>query len=50
MKIKLAESKASKSWTLSDLDIALGNLKNGKSRDPDGLLNEIFKKNVIGKT
>ena len=48
MKLKLAESHKSKPWTLSDLDKALGDLKNNKSRDPEGFLNEIFKKNVIG--
>ena len=48
MKLKLAESNKSKPWTLSDLDKALGALKNNKSRDPEGFLNEIFKKNVIG--
>ena len=48
MKLKLAESHRSKPWTLSDLDKALGALKNNKSRDPEGFLNEIFKKNVIG--
>ena len=26
----------------------MGDLKNNKSRDNDGLINEIFKKNVIG--
>ena len=48
MKLKLAESNKSKPWTLSDLDKALSDLKNNKSRDPEGFLNEIFKKNVIG--
>ena len=34
---------------MSDLETALGDLKNNRSRDPYGLINEIFKKNVIGK-
>ena len=31
-----------------DLEEALGDLKNNKARDDEGLLNEIFKMNVIG--
>ena len=46
--MKLAESNRSKKWTISDLDLALRNLKNNKSRDPEKLVNEIFKKDVIG--
>ena len=49
MKLKLAEAKSSKMWTMSDLETALGDLKKNKSRDNDGLINEIFKKEVIGK-
>ena len=48
MKLKLASSKKSKPWTMENLDKALSDLKNGRSRDPEGLINEIFKKNVIG--
>ena len=46
--MKLAESNRSKKWAISDLDLALRNLKNNKSRDPEKLVNEIFKKDVIG--
>ena len=48
MKLKLATSNKSKPWTIRDLELALKNLKNNKSRDPEGLINEIFKINVIG--
>ena len=48
MKLKLAEANPSNPWTISDLETALHDLKNNKSRDPEGLINEIFKKNVIG--
>ena len=48
MKIKLAESRKSKPWTMIELENALSNLKNNKSRDFEGLINEIFKINVIG--
>ena len=48
MKMKLAEENCSVLWTMSDLENALADLKDNKSRDNDGLINEIFKKNVIG--
>ena len=48
MKLKLAEANFSDLWTMSDLENALADLKDNKSRDNDGLINEIFKKNVIG--
>ena len=38
----------SKPWQMSDLDAALKSLKNGKCRDPDGLIREIFKEEVLG--
>ena len=34
---------------MDDLDLALTNLKNNKSRDPEGYANEIFKHGVIGQ-
>ena len=49
MKIKLAQAKTSPDWNMSDLDKALANLKNNKSRDAEGYINEIFKTGVIGK-
>ena len=33
---------------MDDLDKALRALKINRSRDPEGMINEIFKKNVIG--
>ena len=48
MKMQLAQAKSSPKWTMEDLDRALGNLKNNKSRDFEGYLNEIFKNGVIG--
>ena len=48
MKLMLAEANFSDLWTMSDLENALADLKDNKSRDNDGLINEIFKKNVIG--
>ena len=49
MKLKLASANKSKLWTLLDLERALADLKNNRSRDPEGLINEIFKKDVIGR-
>ena len=34
---------------MSDLDKALANLKNNKSRDAEGFINEILKDGIIGK-
>ena len=49
MKLKLAVANPSSEWTMSDLDTALAHLKNNKSRDSEGFINEIFKKGVIGR-
>ena len=49
LKMKLAESKRTKKWTMMDLEGALSDLKNNKSRDDEGLINEIFKIGVIGE-
>ena len=48
IKLKLAESNPSILWKMSDLEDALSDLKNNKSRDHEGLINELFKKQVIG--
>ena len=48
IKLRLAADNQSKEWTIADLEQALKDLKNNKSRDPEGFINEIFKPNVIG--
>ena len=48
MKLKLANNNKSPEWSLRDLEKALDNLKNNKSRDFEGFSNEIFKQNIIG--
>jgi hypothetical protein len=48
LKLKLAESKKSPEWTMADLNKVLSRLKNNKSRDYQGYINEMFKPNVIG--
>ena len=40
--------KKSEEWTEDELDMALRDLKNNKSRDFDGFANELFKSGVIG--
>ena len=48
LKLSLAKLKKTPPWTLKDLESALCDLKRNKSRDFEGLLNEIFKMDVIG--
>ena len=47
--MKLAGSRKSSDWKMTDLEKALSNLKNNKSRDYSGYINEIFKPDVIGE-
>ena len=49
MKLKLEANRPSSLWTMANLEAALNDLKINKSRDPEGLLNELFKLNVIGE-
>ena len=48
MKLRLATKKKSVPWTMKDIDRAICDLKNNKSRDFEGYVNEIFKTDVIG--
>ena len=48
LKMKFAERKRSKKWTIADLEVALSQLKNNKSRNNDGYIKKIFKKDIIG--
>ena len=48
IKLKKARNIKSKEWTMEDLDKVLNSLKKKKSRDPDGLANEIFQNPIIG--
>ena len=40
--------KTTAPWTMDDLDRALKSLKNNQSRDPVGMINELFKHGTIG--
>ena len=48
-RLELAEHKKSEPWTHKQLDKVLSSLKNGKCRDPEGLINELFKHGVAGQ-
>ena len=48
-RIEYSTHQRSKPWTLSQLKKTLAKLKDNKSRDPHGLLNELFKPGVIGR-
>ena len=48
-RVEVAKYNKSKEWKLEDLLAILSSLKSGKSRDPHGLINEIFKPGVAGK-
>ena len=48
LKLTLAKENRSQLWTMKELERALKDLKMNKSRDSEGLVNEIFKNDVIG--
>ena len=50
-KLRLEKAKTEKTppWTMKNLEKALKSLKNGKCRDPAGLIREMFKEEVIGE-
>ena len=47
-RLLLSKNLKSKSWTENDILKVLKSLKNGKCRDPLGLVNEIFKPPIAG--
>ena len=49
LKLSLASSNKSLPWTMEDLELVLKHLKEGKSRDPNGWVNDLFKNEVAGK-
>ena len=48
LRYEILKSKKSQAWPLEALENVLKAMKNNKSRDPHGLLNEIFKPGVCG--
>ena len=49
IKLKELEAIKTENWTEKELDKVLKSLKNNKSRDPQGLVNEIFKPGILGE-
>ena len=49
LRIDLAKRRKSQPWTLTHLEAAIKYLKKDKARDPNGLINELFKDEVAGK-
>ena len=48
IRLKLTEKNKTEPWTMEDLQFALKQLENEKSRDPEGYNNELFKESVAG--
>ena len=48
LRLLMARKEKSPPWRMCELEAALKNLKSGKCRDPDGLIRELFKENVLG--
>ena len=46
--MEVAKANKTPNWTMQNLEKVLKQLKNNKSRDPNGLANEIFKENAAG--
>ena len=46
--LELCRKTKSKPWSAEDLESVLKSLKNGKCRDPHGLINDIFKPKIAG--
>ena len=49
LRLQLSKKEKSQPWTMEDLNRALKSLKKDKARDPNGLINELFKEGVAGK-
>ena len=48
IRMNLASSNKSLPWTMEDLELVLKNLKQGKCRDPNGWVNDLFSNEVAG--
>ena len=49
LRLELAKDIKSPPWEMKDLEDAIKDLKTGKCRDPEGLIREIFKEEVLGE-
>ena len=50
LRLDISKSKKSEPWELKNLEEAIKHLKSDKARDPDGLINELFKEEVAGNS
>ena len=50
IRLDISEAKKSEPWEMKHLEEAIKHLKNDKARDPEGLLNELFKQEVAGNS
>ena len=48
LRFESLKTKPSKPWTIEDLEEATKSLKNNQSRDPNNMVNELFKPNIAG--
>ena len=49
LKLSLASCNKSVPWTMENLEFVLKNLREGKSRDPNGWVNDLFRNDIAGK-
>ena len=49
LRLEKAKTKKTPPWKLNDLEAVLKGLKSGKCRDPEGMIREIFKEEVMGE-
>ena len=49
LKLEKAKIKVSSDWTMQELEDVLKDIKKGKSRDPEGISQDIFHPSVIGE-
>ena len=49
LKLGLARCNKSVAWTMENLEFVLKHLREGKSRDPNGWVNDLFRNEVAGK-
>ena len=48
LRLKIASSNKSKPWNMDQLEVVLKHLKEGKSRDPNGWVRDLFRNEVAG--
>ena len=49
LRLEQLEQTKTRPWAVEDLDRVLKDLKRNKTRDPHGLVNEVFKPGVLGE-